>query len=100
MSILCLNETIDQLAMKNSVRWYGHALMREDGHALMREDDHVLRREDSHVLRKTLYFVVEGQRTKERPKRTWKKGSLTALKGILSRTMNNKIDLFSINNGR
>ena len=32
-----------------------------------------MRREDSHVLRKALDFEVEGQRTKGRPKRTWKK---------------------------
>ena len=44
--MLGLNEIIDQLAMANSVRWYGH----------------VLRREDGHVLRRTLDFEVEGQR--------------------------------------
>ena len=31
MFTLDLNETIDQLAMVNSVRWYGHVLRREDG---------------------------------------------------------------------
>ena len=41
---------IDQLAMTNSVRWYGH----------------VLRREDGHVLRRALDFKVDGQRKKER----------------------------------
>ena len=41
-----LSETIDQLAMANSVCWYGH----------------VLRREDYHVLGKALDFEVEGQR--------------------------------------
>ena len=55
MFTLGLNETIGQLAIANSVRWYGH----------------VLRREDGHVLR-ALDFEVEGQRKKERPKRTWK----------------------------
>ena len=49
--MLDLNETIDQLAMANSVRWYGH----------------VLRREDGHVLRRALDFEVEGQRKKGRP---------------------------------
>ena len=29
-----LNQTIDQLAMANSVRWYGHVLWREDGQVL------------------------------------------------------------------
>ena len=54
MFTLCLNETIDQLAKANSVRWYGH----------------VLRREDGQVLRRALDFKVEGQRKKGRPKRT------------------------------
>ena len=52
-----LSETIDQLAMANSVCWYGH----------------VLRRAACHVLRRALEFEVEGQRKKERPKRTLKK---------------------------
>ena len=34
MLMLSLMETIDQLAMGNSVRWYGHVLRREDGHVL------------------------------------------------------------------
>ena len=50
------NETIDNLAMANSVGWYGH----------------VLRREYGHVLRKTLDFEVEGQEKKERLKRSCK----------------------------
>ena len=54
MFILDLNETIDRLAMKNSVCWYGH----------------MLRREDDHVLRRVLDFEVEGQRKKGRPKWT------------------------------
>ena len=48
---------MDQLAMANSVNWYGH----------------VLRREDGHVLRRALYFVVEGLWRKGNPMRTWKK---------------------------
>ena len=52
-----LNETIDQLAMENSVRRYGH----------------VLRSQDGHVLRRALHFEVEGQRKNGRPQRTWKK---------------------------
>ena len=31
-----LSVTIDQLAMANSVHWYGHVLRREDGHVLRR----------------------------------------------------------------
>ena len=57
MFMLGLNETIDQLAIANSVHWYGH----------------VLRREGGHVLRWALHFEVEGQRKKGRPKRTWKR---------------------------
>ena len=34
MFMLDLWETIDQLAMANSVRWYGDVLRREDGHVL------------------------------------------------------------------
>ena len=55
--MLGLNEIINQLAMTNTVCWYGH----------------VLRREDGHVLRRALEFEVEGHRKKWRPKRTWKK---------------------------
>ena len=44
--MLCLKETIDKLAMANSVHWSGH----------------VLRREDGHVLRRAFNFEVEGQR--------------------------------------
>ena len=50
-------ETIDQLAMANSVCWYGHVLMREDGD----------------VLRRALDFEVNGHRKKGRLKRTRKK---------------------------
>ena len=55
MFMLGLRETIDQLAMASSVRWYGH----------------VLRREVGHVLRRALDFEVEGERKKRRPMRTW-----------------------------
>ena len=36
MSMLGLNETIDQLAIANSVCWYCHVLRREDGYVLRR----------------------------------------------------------------
>ena len=39
MFMLVLHETIDQLAMSNSVRWYCHVLRREDGHVLRRALD-------------------------------------------------------------
>ena len=55
--MLGLSEPIDQLAMANTVRWYGH----------------VLRREDGHVLRRALDVEVEGQGKKDRPMRAWKK---------------------------
>ena len=57
MFMLRLNESIDQLAMVNSVRWYGH----------------VLRREDGHVLRRALDFEVEVQLKNWRLLKTWKK---------------------------
>ena len=54
--MLCLNETIDQLAISNSGCWCCH----------------VSKREDVCVLRKALDFEVEGQ-SKNRLKRSWKK---------------------------
>ena len=53
--MLGFSETIDQLAMANSVRWY----------------DHVLRREDGQVLRRALDLEVEGQRKNGRSKEEW-----------------------------
>ena len=49
MLVLALDEVMYLLAMANSVHWYGH------------------------ILRLALVFEVEGQRKKERPKKTWKK---------------------------
>ena len=49
MLMLILNETTDLLAMANSVHWHGY------------------------VLRRALHIEVEGQRMKERLKKTWKK---------------------------
>ena len=46
--MLMLGKTMYQLAMTNSVRWYGH----------------VLRMGGGHVLRKALKIEVEGQRKK------------------------------------
>ena len=39
MLMLGLNETVDQLAMANSIRWYGHVLKTEDGHVFARALD-------------------------------------------------------------
>ena len=36
MFMLGFKETMDQLAMANSVHWHGHVLRREDGHILRR----------------------------------------------------------------
>ena len=54
---LSLNETMDQLAMENSVCWYGHMVRREDGH----------------ILRWALDIEVEDERKEGRLERTWKK---------------------------
>ena len=43
MLMLGLNETMDQLDMANSVRWYGHVLRKEDGHDLSRALDFDIR---------------------------------------------------------
>ena len=48
---------VDQLAMANSVHWYGD----------------VLRREDGHVLKRAFDIEFEGQRKRVKLKRTWKK---------------------------
>ena len=52
MFMLGLKETMKQLAMANSDRWYGH----------------VLRRDYCHILRRALDFEVNRQRKKGRPK--------------------------------
>ena len=39
MLVLGLSETIDQLAMANSVHWDGNVLRRKDGHALRKAID-------------------------------------------------------------
>ena len=57
IQMLDLNETMDQLAKANSVRWYGH----------------VLRKDKSNILRKALYFIAKGTRKRGRPKKTWPK---------------------------
>ena len=57
MLMLGLNETMDQLAMTNSVPYYGHVLTRKDGN----------------VMRKKLHIEAECNRKKGWPKKTWKK---------------------------
>ena len=39
MQMLDLNETIDQLAIANSVRWYGHVLRKDKNNFLRRALD-------------------------------------------------------------
>ena len=34
MLVLGLNETVDQLALENSIHWYDYLLRREGGHVL------------------------------------------------------------------
>ena len=58
--MLDLNETIDQLAKANGVRWYGH----------------VLRKDKNNFLRRALDLKVKGTMKKGRPKKTWLKAVL------------------------
>ena len=51
MQMLDLNETIDQLAIANSVRWYGH----------------VLRKDKNNLLRRALHVKVKGAIERGRP---------------------------------
>ena len=54
--MFCLDETMDQSDVANSVSWYGY----------------VLRREDGHVLNRSLHFEAKGQKKIGRHKRKWK----------------------------
>ena len=42
MMMLRLIERIDQLAMENSIRWYGQMLRKAAAHVLRREDAHIM----------------------------------------------------------
>ena len=55
MQMLDMNETIDQLAKANSVRWYGN----------------VLRKDKNKSLRRALDLKVNGTRKRGRPKKIW-----------------------------
>ena len=55
MQMLDLNETMNQLAKANSVRWHGY----------------VLRKDKNKFLRRILDFEVNGTRKMGRPKKTW-----------------------------
>ena len=57
MDMLGLNQTIDKMAKASGVRWLGR----------------VLRKENGDVVKNALEFKVERQRTRGRPKRTWRK---------------------------
>ena len=57
MQMSDMNETIDQLAKANSVRWYGHVLRKDKNNFLRRELDH----------------RVKGTRKNGRPRKTWLK---------------------------
>ena len=55
LQMLDLNETIDQLAKANSVRWYGH----------------VLRKDKNNFLRRALDLKVKWTMKRGRPNKTW-----------------------------
>ena len=55
LQMLDLNETMDQLAITNSVRWYGHAL----------------RKHENNFLRRALDIEVKGIRKNGLPMETW-----------------------------
>ena len=55
--LLGLTDTLDGLARTSGVRWYGHALKRDNGD----------------LLRRALKFEVAGKRGRERPNMTWKR---------------------------
>ena len=55
MQMFDLNEAIDQLAIANSVRWYGH----------------VLRKDKNNFLRRALDIKVKGKMKRGRPQKTW-----------------------------
>ena len=55
MQMLDLNETVDQLAKSNSVRWYGF----------------VLSKDKHNFLRSALYLRVKWTMKRDRPKKTW-----------------------------
>ena len=57
MQMLDLNETMDQLVIANSVRWYGH----------------VLRKDENNFLRRASDLKVKWTRKRGRPKNTWLK---------------------------
>ena len=57
MRMFDLNETMDQLAKANSVRWYGH----------------VLTKDKNNFRRRALDFKVKGTRKRGRPRKTWLK---------------------------
>ena len=57
MEMLGLKETLDKMEKANGVRRYGH----------------VVRRDDDDVLKKALMLEVNGQRTRERAKQTWRR---------------------------
>ena len=75
MQMLDLNETIDQLAKVNSVRWYGH----------------VLRKDKNNFMRKALDLKVKGTMIRGRPKKTW-------LKTVVEQSRNVGLNVGDANN--
>ena len=75
MRMLYLNETMDQLAKANSVRWHGHVL-----------------RKDKNILpRMVLDLNVKGTRKKGRPKKTW-------LKAVIEQSRKGGLSEYDANN--
>ena len=66
MKMLGLKETLDKMANANEVRWYGHAV----------------RRDEESILKKAMMLQVNGQRKRGRPKQTWKRQVEESLKKI------------------
>ena len=52
MEMLGLKETLDRMAKANGVKWYGHAITRDD----------------DNILKKAIMVEVKGQRKRGRPK--------------------------------
>ena len=66
MQMLDSNGSIDQLAKANSVRWYGHEMIKEK----------------INIVRRALHIKVKGTRKTDRPLKTWLMAALDRSKKI------------------
>ena len=55
--MLGLKETLNKMAKANGIRWYGHAI----------------RRDDDNILKKAMMLEVNGQRKRGQPTLTWRR---------------------------